>query len=116
MYAAAFHPEYMNITGTSAKRKLVTGTAPADPWRFAGVPTPNESPSAMNTMKAVILSVVRMLLTSRPGPTPRTWTSEITITTAIAISVWRENVIGRYGTGITRNGVVSATPGMKRLR
>ena len=33
---------------------------------------------------------------------------------SIASSVWRENVSGTYGSGMTKNGVESATPGIKR--
>ncbi len=104
IYAAAFQPEYMNITGTSPNSHPEIATGPADPCRFPESPAPNANEKAMNSTNALTFSVVKTLLTIRPGPTPRTCTSANATMTAMATMACRENVIGRYGSGMTKNG------------
>ena len=70
----------------------------------------------MKMSSAVTFSVARTLLTNRPGPTPRMWTTANSQTAAIATSVWRENESGTNGIGTTKNGVAFATPGTNRSR
>src|SRR2546428_13419703 len=83
-YDAAFQPAYANITGTNASSHELGVTAPADDWRLADDPVPNDNPSTMNSTNAVTLSAARTSPTMRPGPTPRTWIPPSNAVTALA--------------------------------
>src|SRR5262245_43006735 len=73
-YAAAFQPEYVNITGTSASSHASALTGPATVCRFDADPLPIVRPSTMKITNADTFNVVSTLPTTRPGPTPRTCT------------------------------------------
>ena len=68
----------------------------------------------MNTSSASTFSVASTFITTRPGPTPTMCTNANSHTAVIASSVCRENVSGTYGSGMTKNGVEFAAPGMNR--
>src|SRR5829696_4420395 len=75
-YAAAFHPEYVNITGTSASSQLPPGTLSCG-TKCAVDPTPSDTPSTTNRTSADTLRLASTLLMIRPGPTPRTCTHDM---------------------------------------
>src|SRR5688572_12253384 len=114
MYAAAFHPEYVNMTGTSASSQFVGLIGAATCCRLAVDPTPTANPAAMNTSSAITFSVASTFITARPGPTPTMCTKAKSHTAVIASTVCRENVSGTYGSGMTKSGAELATPGMNR--
>ena len=68
----------------------------------------------MNTSSASTFSVASTFITTRPGPTPTMCTIANSQTAVIASSVCRENVSGTYGSGMTKNGVEFAAPGINR--
>src|SRR5688572_4800970 len=114
MYDAAFHPEYVNITGTSASSQLAGLIDAAACCRFALDPTPTANPAAMNTRSASTFNVASTFITARPGPTPTMCTRANSQTAIIASTVCRENVSGTYGSGMTKIGVEFAAPGINR--
>src|SRR5918993_1663456 len=110
-YAAAFHPEYVNITGISASSHAPGGTADAPCWRPAEEPAPTESPSAMKISRAETFKAASTFPTTRPGPTPRRWIQDINAIAASATADCREKISGTNGSGIVKIGVVSAAAG-----
>ena len=94
-----------------------TTTGPLAAGRLALEPAPIENPSAMNISSADTFSAASTLPMMRPGPDAAnvhaTPSAQIA---AIATSVCRENVSGTYGSGMTKNGVLFAAPGMNRSR
>src|SRR5829696_7001372 len=114
-YAAAFHPEYVNITGTSASSQLLGGTVSCGA-KWAVDPTPSDTPSTTNSTSADTFRLASTLLTIRPGPTPRTCTQDIAAITRIAVRACGEMVSGTSGTGIVSSAVRSAAMGAKRPR
>src|SRR5215212_12224970 len=112
-YAAAFHPEYVNITGTSASSQLLAGTASCGA-KWAVDPTPSDTPSTTNSTSADTFRLASTLLTIRPGPTPRICTQDIAAITRMAVNACGEIVNGTTGRRRVRNGVRSAAKGAKR--
>src|SRR5688500_8273972 len=113
-YAAAFQPEYASITGMKANSQLPTATGPAWLFRFDIWPVPNANPIAMKISSADTFNVARKFIITRPGPTPRRWTTASSHTDAIATSVCVDTVSGTYGSGTVNHGVELALPGTKR--
>jgi len=116
-YVAAFHPEYVNITGISASSQPAGATG-AGALRCAIDPAPNENPMAMKETNAVTLRLASTSPTTRPGPTPRRCRPAIAAMTATAVSVCADSVrtIAPGTIGTTSHGTWLATPGAKRPR
>ena len=57
-------------------------------------------PTAMNPRNATSFRIVRALLRTRPGPTPRIWMIASSHTMAMAIAPWVDSVTGKKGIGI----------------
>ncbi len=70
----------------------------------------------MKISSADTLRPASTFVTSRPGPTPRRWISDMIAIAESAMIDCRETVSGTKGIGIVRSGVVSFAAGRKRPR
>jgi hypothetical protein len=75
-----------------------------------------EKPRAMNMSSASTLRVASTLPMTRPGPTPRRCTHDISRIADSATRDCRENTSGIHGKGIVKSGAGSPAPGMNRSR